>query len=372
MIHPITFLPNNLGLQLHRCHDAIGDDCASNLHYGLRDFCQSVKAARVENLVEIGTYRGASTAIFATYFPNANIVTLDIAPQSEAAANLAPFSNVTLLRTPSLEFVPRSPVDLLYIDGEHSTDQVLRELMHFIPYMNQGSMVAGHDFDWASVSKAVQDFFGRPPDRVFRDHTWLYFYGYSPASVSQILSGEWVVMDSRTGLTERWTFFPDQTVRSTQHHGRWRVLPERVRIDWYEGRWDDVDLDSINRYCAIGHSNTGGFRRWRLTKSGGAINGHSIFPSVVEALLRAINGVNCIRSDLAWLQPIANISTSNTGAALAICDSAWIPEADVILIAHPPADIPETHEVDWPLTDLCRSTEPFSIFGPAGLVLRRK
>jgi len=49
-------------------------------------------------------------------------------------------------------------IDLLHIDGDHSYDGVRKDIDLFWPKMKKGGTVVFDDYNWPSVSKAVDDF----------------------------------------------------------------------------------------------------------------------------------------------------------------------------------------------------------------------
>jgi predicted O-methyltransferase YrrM len=50
-------------------------------------------------------------------------------------------------------------VDMLFIDGDHSYEGTLENLQDFVPKLKPRAVVAMHDFDYASVTAAMKDYF---------------------------------------------------------------------------------------------------------------------------------------------------------------------------------------------------------------------
>jgi predicted O-methyltransferase YrrM len=50
-------------------------------------------------------------------------------------------------------------VDLVYIDGDHTYEAVLRDLNAWVPKIKKGGIVCGDDIGWPDVKKAVDEFF---------------------------------------------------------------------------------------------------------------------------------------------------------------------------------------------------------------------
>ena len=72
-------------------------------------------------------------------------------------------------------------LDLVYIDGNHDYGHVIQDLKSWTPKVKR--WIAGHDYWHESsgnfgmtpdVIKGVQDFFGRKPDRYYKDSSWAY------------------------------------------------------------------------------------------------------------------------------------------------------------------------------------------------------
>lgn len=53
----------------------------------------------------------------------------------------------------------RGTVDLLFIDGDHSYEQVLRDLKNYVPFVREKGIICGHDYPLDGVHKAVNEFF---------------------------------------------------------------------------------------------------------------------------------------------------------------------------------------------------------------------
>ena len=51
-----------------------------------------------------------------------------------------------------------STVDFIYIDGEHTYDQVMKDLENYYPKLDKCGIIAGHDISIHQVLNAVQDF----------------------------------------------------------------------------------------------------------------------------------------------------------------------------------------------------------------------
>jgi len=71
------------------------------------------------------------------------------------------YANVEILRMKSEEafalFADES-LDYVYIDGEHSSEAVTRDLMNYLPKVRVGGYLIGDDYGWTGIGPAVQAF----------------------------------------------------------------------------------------------------------------------------------------------------------------------------------------------------------------------
>lgn len=141
-------------------------------------------------LVEIGSWKGKSLVFLTVESINSGkrqrIVSID--PWIEEAQpqgtderpedayeiylrNIAPISErIEVMRATSLEangnFADGS-VDFVFIDGSHAYEDVLADCRAWYPKVRPGGMIAGHDYHWKPVKRAVDEFaaesgFGTP------------------------------------------------------------------------------------------------------------------------------------------------------------------------------------------------------------------
>lgn len=154
---------------------------------------------KVRLLVEIGSFAGQSTCIFACYAKWVHAIDPLVAnydPAEEAARFMvgrehlveAAFLEqtmglpVTLFRETSQVASTRYPdqsVDMVYIDACHRYEIVRNDIRLWLPKVMPGGFLAGHDF-WpehpflGQAAQAVRDEMGREPDAVFQDTSWVY------------------------------------------------------------------------------------------------------------------------------------------------------------------------------------------------------
>jgi hypothetical protein len=138
------------------------------------------------NLVEIGTFYGDSTIVFAQYFRQ--VITIDpfvsglgdisnsvdmVELYHETKERLSHFKNIQIIRDYSHNACKSfmNYIDVLYIDGKHDYDSVKRDINDY--FKKVVYFLCGHDYraKFPGVVKAVNEF--RKPDKTFRDSSFL-------------------------------------------------------------------------------------------------------------------------------------------------------------------------------------------------------
>jgi predicted O-methyltransferase YrrM len=145
------------------------------------------------SMIEIGSYAGESTKIFCKNFKD--VISID--PYMEeydmndaACHNMKlgkvydvfiestfDIKNLKHIRKTSddavINFRGRG-VDLVYIDGIHTYEQVKKDIQNYLPHIKIGGFISGHDYHphWSGVVKAVDEVLGKP-DKVFEDYSWV-------------------------------------------------------------------------------------------------------------------------------------------------------------------------------------------------------
>lgn len=113
---------------------------------------------------EIGTNHGRYAVSLCSKNPNLHLSCIDpwssyyeiaMVPQDrqemiykEAVQTLASY-NVSIMRMPSMDGVklfPDEALDFVYIDGDHAFDYVMMDLIHWVPKVKFGGIVALHDY----------------------------------------------------------------------------------------------------------------------------------------------------------------------------------------------------------------------------------
>lgn len=171
-----------------------------NGSWHLRLLCRDVKDYLYELnpnpiLVEIGSYEGESTEIFAQEFPFATIYAID--PWVNGYDNLDPTSNADMIKVEQ-NFDKRikyyeniikikdfstnviiENVDMIYIDGNHQYEFVKNDIIHWSKYLKDNGIYSGHDYyendkypHVAGVKKAILEMLGKP-NKIYADGSWI-------------------------------------------------------------------------------------------------------------------------------------------------------------------------------------------------------
>jgi Methyltransferase domain len=158
-------------------------------------------------VVEIGSFGGESTSVFARYAgivyavdpwdasygddvllgcaegPVRDfILNVGLAPMSEIEAifdrRISGAANVRKIKAFDQDAVASfadESIDVLYIDSIHTYESVKDTVTLWVPKVRRGGIISGHDFcpvHWNGVVAAVRELFGAP-DEVFPDTSWV-------------------------------------------------------------------------------------------------------------------------------------------------------------------------------------------------------
>ncbi len=162
----------------------------------LRRFCNDIKEIIGESptIVELGSYMGESSIIFAEEFPNGNIICIDSWENGFDDDDLTSFAdyedveeqfdlrlmsnkNITKIKGYSTDY--SIECDLVYIDACHKYECVINDINHWLPLTKQ--IISGHDYNTddfisihphiAGVKIAVKELLGEP-DNIYGDGSW--------------------------------------------------------------------------------------------------------------------------------------------------------------------------------------------------------
>lgn len=120
-----------------------------------------VRHTKAKKVLEIGTDVGDSTRIFATALKETGgeIVTVDIKPVDQSWAKDYP--NIRFATGSSKNLKLDQPIDILYLDGEHSYEMVSHELKELGKWVRKDGYIllhdSCHDKDGPAVTRAIRE-----------------------------------------------------------------------------------------------------------------------------------------------------------------------------------------------------------------------
>jgi len=160
---------------------------------GLLEVIKSLEGKLVG--VEIGVCNGVTSELFAKEIDNIEkIYAVDNYPsfvdwdgtrvteerQAETMRRckerLSKYPNIEFVYKSSEEFAPTiqdNSLDFIFIDGDHSYNATLKDLINYWPKVKTGSVFAGHDINLSTVSDALKEFFkGEKNIRMVENNAW--------------------------------------------------------------------------------------------------------------------------------------------------------------------------------------------------------
>lgn len=232
---------------------------------GLSDLVKLVseQAGRPIVVAEVGSFRGESARIMLATGAVSRVYCIDpwvagydpddIASRQDMSAVEDDFDRriggdprVVKCKGDIVDFASRYSgvaVDLVYIDGKHTYDAVVRDIGVALGRIKPVVAVSGHDYNGrvhAGVCRAVDELLGGP-QRVFSDRSWVVFRDGSGVAVAD--SGKGMAMSGNTGSPPMWDMFDAVAVLcSTDYQHRIPSLREELsrvglldRVEWF---WD--------------------------------------------------------------------------------------------------------------------------------------
>lgn len=163
------------------------------LKQGLVSLIEYINPGKDFKMIEIGSYVGESTQVFAKYFGKVISVDpfingYDMNDQAchhanfddvylKFIENIKAFNNIEHIRKKSDDAIldlGGQTYDFVYIDGMHTYDQVKKDITNYRDLVKPGGFIGGHDYSeyWLDVVKAVDECLGNP-DRTFQDASWV-------------------------------------------------------------------------------------------------------------------------------------------------------------------------------------------------------
>ena len=164
---------------------------------GLLDLINELGDVSNKTMIEIGSFIGESTIIFARHFKH--VIAVD--PFLSGYDPKDPTSNfnfedvfqefkntieeqkqkITVYKMMSDDAVKllKEQYDFVYIDGLHTYDGVKEDIKNYLPLVKEGGVIGGHDYGTPNphllgVTLAVDELLGQP-DKRFKDGSWLKY-----------------------------------------------------------------------------------------------------------------------------------------------------------------------------------------------------
>lgn len=141
-------------------------------------------------MIEIGSYTGDSTAIFAKYFDTVYAIdpwesniggitnSVDMKSVYDLFCKHTSGKNIIAIRDHSsrvYDLFRDESVDFVYIDGLHTYKAVMEDIRHYKSKVRKGGYLGGHDYHrmkFPGVVKAVDECFEHESVHTFRDTSW--------------------------------------------------------------------------------------------------------------------------------------------------------------------------------------------------------
>ena len=165
---------------------------------GLLDLIKELGDNSNKRMIEIGSFVGESTVLFAQSFgsvtaidpfikgydhkdPTSYSFDFDDVYQSYLDRT-KDYTNIKTLKMTSnegYEALKFNEFDFIYIDGLHTYEGVKNDITNFLRLVRKGGAIGGHDYTnkyehLIGVYEAVNEMFGAP-DKTFKDGSWIKY-----------------------------------------------------------------------------------------------------------------------------------------------------------------------------------------------------
>jgi predicted O-methyltransferase YrrM len=165
---------------------------------GLLDLIKELGDNSNKTMIEIGSFVGESTVLFAQSFKEVIAVDpfMEGYDDKDPTSYLFEFNNVhqtyldrtgdhqnikTIVSTSddAVSKLDGLKYDFIYLDGLHTYEGVKNDIINYLPLVKDGGVIGGHDYTnqhehLVGVYKAVNEMFGAP-DKVFKDNSWIKY-----------------------------------------------------------------------------------------------------------------------------------------------------------------------------------------------------
>lgn len=117
----------------------------------IKAICHIVKTLKPNRVLEIGTYKGSSTAAIAAQLPeNASMITVDIEAYPEAKEKFMDFP-IKFIQKKSHDYLEdiketEDKFDFIFIDGNHEFENVYLDLLYSLLLLESNGTILMHDY----------------------------------------------------------------------------------------------------------------------------------------------------------------------------------------------------------------------------------
>ena len=160
--------------------------------YDLIEYINEISPTKKMKMVEIGSYLGESTLVFADHFKE--VITIDpflddYDPNDEACKHVSlsvvheqfllniegknNIKHIHKLSDDAIEDLKTQSFDFIYIDGLHTYDQIKKDIENYLPLIKKGGFIAGHDYhpNHQGVIDGIDEML--KIDQTFSDTSWI-------------------------------------------------------------------------------------------------------------------------------------------------------------------------------------------------------
>jgi predicted O-methyltransferase YrrM len=165
---------------------------------GLLDLIKELGDNSDKTMIEIGSFVGESTVLFAQSFKKVIAIDpflADYDPKDPTSYlfefknvydtyldRTSPYSNIqtlTMTSDAAADILNEDYFDFIYLDGLHTYEGVKTDIKNYLPMVNKGGVIGGHDYTnklphLVGVYDAVNEMFGAP-DKVYKDNSWIKY-----------------------------------------------------------------------------------------------------------------------------------------------------------------------------------------------------
>jgi len=139
-------------------------------------------------IVELGSFAGVSSELFALFctklycvdrwesYREIKDVDKLVTAEQRFDSMHKNYDHIVKLKMDSLDTASQfagGSIDMLYMDTDHSSEQVEREIAAWLPKIKNSGFIAGHDFNMPTVFNVVTQHFDPTMIEIFNDTSWI-------------------------------------------------------------------------------------------------------------------------------------------------------------------------------------------------------